>query len=68
MFVGDPGLDDTMGMIRDQFFRFAQEKVAPFAHQWHLKDELIPIEVVNELSDLGVFGLTIPENYGGAGL
>jgi len=68
MFVGEPGLDDTMSMIRDQFFRFAQEKVTPFAHQWHLKDELIPIEVVKELSELGVFGLTSPENYGGAGL
>ena len=68
MFVGEPGLDDTMSMIRDQFFRFAQEKVTPFAHQWHLKDELIPIEVVKELSDLGVFGLTIPESHGGAGL
>jgi (2S)-methylsuccinyl-CoA dehydrogenase len=68
MFVGEPGLDDTMSMIRDQFFRFAQEKVTPFAHQWHLKDELIPIEVVKELSALGVFGLTIPESHGGAGL
>ncbi|MBL6938901.1 MAG: acyl-CoA dehydrogenase family protein [Alphaproteobacteria bacterium] len=68
MFIGEPGLDDTMSMIREQFFRFAQEKVTPFAHQWHLKDELIPIEVVNELSALGVFGLTVPENYGGAGL
>ncbi|HEX4303545.1 MAG TPA: acyl-CoA dehydrogenase family protein [Rhizomicrobium sp.] len=68
MFIGEPGLDDTMGLIREQFFRFAQEKVAPFAHQWHLKDELIPIEVVNELSALGVFGLTIPESFGGAGL
>src|ERR1700744_5479586 len=68
MFIGEPGLDDTMGLIREQFFRFAQEKVAPFAHQWHLKDELIPIDVVKELSDLGVFGLTIPEEYGGAGL
>jgi len=68
MFIGDPGLDDTMSMIRDQFFRFAQEKVTPFAHHWHLKDELIPLEIINELSELGVFGLTIPENYGGAGL
>jgi len=68
MFIGDPGLDDTMGLIREQFFRFAQDKVAPYAHQWHLKDELIPIEVVKELSDLGVFGLTIPEEFGGAGL
>jgi len=68
MFIGEPGLDDTMGLIREQFFRFAQEKVAPFAHQWHLKDELIPLEVVDELSALGVFGLTIPEEFGGAGL
>ncbi len=67
MTVGDPGLDDTMDMVREQFFRFAQDKVVPFAHEWHLKDELIPIELVNELSELGVFGLTIPENYGGAG-
>ena len=68
MFVGDPGLDDTMAMIREQFFRFAQEKVTPFAHEWHLKDELIPLEVISELSALGVFGLTIPEQFGGAGL
>jgi (2S)-methylsuccinyl-CoA dehydrogenase len=68
MFIGDPGLDDTMSMIRDQFFRFAQEKVTPFAHQWHLKDELIPVAIIKELSELGVFGLTIPESHGGAGL
>jgi (2S)-methylsuccinyl-CoA dehydrogenase len=68
MHVGDPGLDETMGMVREQFFRFAQEKVTPFAHDWHLKDELIPLEVISEMGALGVFGLTIPEQYGGAGL
>ena len=68
MYYGDPGLDETMGMVREQFFRFAQEKVTPFAHEWHLKDELIPLDVVSEMSALGVFGLTIPEEYGGAGL
>jgi (2S)-methylsuccinyl-CoA dehydrogenase len=68
IFFGDPGLDETMTMIREQFFRFAQEKVAPFAHQWHLKDELIPLSVISEMSALGVFGLTIPEEFGGAGL
>ncbi|HUO92125.1 MAG TPA: acyl-CoA dehydrogenase family protein [Rhizomicrobium sp.] len=65
---GDPGLDDTMGMIREQFYRFALEKVAPHAHQWHLKDVLIPMSVISEMSALGVFGLTIPEEFGGAGL
>jgi (2S)-methylsuccinyl-CoA dehydrogenase len=68
MTIGDPGLDETMGMVREQFYRFAQDKVAPFAHQWHLKDELIPLDVVQQMGELGVFGLTVPEQYGGAGL
>ncbi len=62
------GLDETFEMIRDQFHSLAEEKVVPFAHDWHLKDELIPIELVRELGQLGVFGLTIPEEYGGAGM
>jgi len=65
---GATGLDDELEMIRDQFRRFADEKVMPHAHEWHLKDQLIPMEIVRELSDLGVFGLTIPENLGGLGL
>lgn len=65
---GATGLDDELEMIRDQFRRFADERVAPFAHDWHLKDELIPLDVIQELADLGVFGLTIPENLGGLGL
>jgi (2S)-methylsuccinyl-CoA dehydrogenase len=62
------GLDETFEMIRDQFHAFAEEKVTPFAHDWHLKDQLIPIELVEELGALGVFGLTIPEEYGGSGM
>jgi (2S)-methylsuccinyl-CoA dehydrogenase len=65
---GETGLDDTGDMIRDQFRRFAEDKVVPHAHQWHLKDELIPSEVIDEMAALGVFGLTIPEEFGGAGL
>jgi len=66
--VENAGLDETLTMIRDQFHAFAEEKVAPFAHEWHLKDELIPLDLVKELGALGVFGLTIPEEYGGSGL
>ncbi|MGR4864266.1 acyl-CoA dehydrogenase family protein [Caulobacter sp. LARHSG274] len=62
------GLDETFEMVRDQFHAFAEEKVTPFAHQWHLQDQLIPIELVEELGALGVFGLTIPEEYGGSGM
>ncbi len=65
---GDTGLDETYGMIRDQFRRFADEVVTPYAHDWHLKDELIPDAVISQMGDLGVFGLTIPEEYGGAGM
>ena len=66
--VGTTGLDEELEMIRDQFRRYAVEKVEPFAHEWHLKDELIPMEVIDELAEMGVFGLTIPEEYGGFGL
>ena len=66
--VENTGLDETFEMIRDQFHSFAENKVIPFAHQWHLNDELIPLDLITELGDLGVFGLTIPEEYGGAGM
>lgn len=62
------GLDETFEMIRDQFHMFAEKKVVPFAHEWHLKDELIPLALVEELGEMGVFGMTIPEAYGGLGL
>jgi (2S)-methylsuccinyl-CoA dehydrogenase len=65
---GEIGLDDEMTLVRDQFRKFALDRVVPYAHDWHLKDELIPASVVDEMSALGVFGLTIPETFGGAGL
>ena len=65
---GDTGLDEEYEMIRDQFRRFADDKVVPYAHEWHLKDELIPMEIITEMGELGVFGLTIPEEYGGFGM
>ena len=66
--VGNPGLDDEFEMIREQFIRFVRDRVLPDAHEWHLKDELIPEEIINEMAELGVFGLTIPEEFGGLGL
>ncbi len=65
---GATGLDDELEMIREQFRRYTDDKVAPFAHEWHLKDELIPMPVIEELAEMGVFGLTIPEEFGGFGL
>ncbi|MEZ5753873.1 MAG: acyl-CoA dehydrogenase family protein [Paracoccaceae bacterium] len=65
---GATGLDEELEMIRDQFRRFADEKVVPHAHDWHLRDELIPMEIIENLAEMGVFGLTIPEEFGGFGL
>ena len=66
---GDPAIDDeTLVLVRDQFRKFADSEVIPHAHEWHLKDELIPLEIVEHMAELGVFGLTIPEEYGGLGM
>ncbi len=62
------GLDETMTLVREQFFAFTREKVTPFAHAWHLADQLIPIELVTELGEMGVFGMTVPEEFGGLGM
>ena len=65
---GEAGLaDETLEMIRDQFRKVAEDH-REAAHEWHLKDELIPLEVVEQLAGLGVFGLTVPEDFGGSGL
>ncbi|MGJ8587206.1 MAG: acyl-CoA dehydrogenase family protein [Yoonia sp.] len=66
--VGASGLDDELEMIREQFRRFSIDRIEPHAHDWHLKDELIPLEIIDEMAEMGVFGLTIPEEYGGFGL
>lgn len=65
---GDPGLDETLRMVADQFRAFADERIAPHAGEWHGKDLLIPDEILAEMSALGVFGLTIAETHGGLGL
>jgi (2S)-methylsuccinyl-CoA dehydrogenase len=66
---GDIGVDDpTLEMVRDQVRRFAEREVVPHAQQWHRRDELIPLPVIEELARIGVFGMTIPEEHGGLGL
>ena len=61
-------LDADFEMIRDQFRKFADDRILPHAHGWHCRDEFIPMSIVEEMGALGVFGLTIPEEYGGSGL
>ena len=65
----DDGLgDETLDMVRGQFRRFADERIIPGAHGWHLADVLIPDEVVAEMAELGVFGVCIDPAFGGMGL
>ncbi len=66
---GRLGLDDeALEEVRRQFRRFVESEVAPHAHGWHLRDELIPLPVVQKMAELGVFGLTVPEEWGGLGM
>lgn len=60
--------DDALDEVRRQFRRFVDIEVAPHAHGWHLRDELIPLPVVQQMAELGVFGLTVPEEWGGLGM
>jgi (2S)-methylsuccinyl-CoA dehydrogenase len=64
----ETGLEPEYEMVRDQFRKYADAKVVPYAHEWHLKDELIPLSVIEDLAVMGVFGLTLSEDYGGAGM
>jgi (2S)-methylsuccinyl-CoA dehydrogenase len=66
--VGDDGLDETLNAMRTEMRRFANDEVLPHAHEWHLKNAYIPLEVIAHMAELGVFGLTIPEEFGGLGL
>ena len=66
--VGACGLDDTLNSIREEMRKFADDKVAPHAQAWHLNNEYIPLDVIAQMAELGVFSLTIPEDYGGLGL
>ena len=66
--IGDPGLDETLEAMRVEMRRFAESEVVPSAQEWHLENAYIPMDVVQHVAELGVFGLTIPEEYGGLGL
>lgn len=66
--VGVTGLDETFEAIRSEMRRFADAEVVPHAQDWHRRNEYIPLSVIETMAELGVFGLTIPEEYGGLGL
>ena len=68
MTFGDTGLDDTHAEIQNLMRRFSLDEVLPHAHEWHLQNAYIPLEIIQKLAELGVFGLSVPEEFGGMGL
>jgi (2S)-methylsuccinyl-CoA dehydrogenase len=66
--VGDCGLDDTLDAIRDEMRKFADSEVVPHAQSWHRTNSYIPYETIGQMAELGVFSLTLPDEYGGMGL
>ena len=66
--VGGCGLDDTLESMRAEMRKFADSEIAGEAQRWHLANSYIPLDVIARMSALGVFGLTIPEEFGGLGL
>jgi (2S)-methylsuccinyl-CoA dehydrogenase len=65
---GDTGLDETHAAIHEQMRKFSEAEVVPHAHEWHLANSYIPLDIIAKVAELGVFGLTLPEEYGGLGL
>ncbi len=65
---GDSGLDETHAAMQEEMRRFSEAEVLPHAHEWHLQNNYIPLETIQKLSELGVFGVSLPEEFGGLGL
>src|SRR5215471_5946122 len=66
--VGDCGLDETLESVREEMRKFADTEVAPHAQKWHRTNSYIPLDIIAHMAELGVFSLTIPENFGGMAL
>ena len=60
-------LDDTINALRDSVRAFAEKEIAPIAAQVD-RDNAFPMDLWRKLGDLGVLGITVSEEYGGAGL
>ncbi|MGO8953902.1 MAG: acyl-CoA dehydrogenase family protein [Rhodomicrobium sp.] len=65
---GESGVDETLEAMRGEMRRFVEAEVKPHAHEWHMRNAYIPLEIIEKMNELGVFGLTIPEEFGGLGL
>ena len=65
--IGAVELDESIRLVQESFHRFGQEVVAPLAEHIHREDLTIPESLLQPLREMGVFGLSVPEAYGGSG-
>src|SRR5438132_1533897 len=59
---------DLAAMARDSARGFARKEVAPIAERIHRHDELVPESIIRRMGELGYFGMSVPEDYGGQGM
>jgi len=64
--ISDAPLDETLELTRAAVREFAEREVMPLAERIHREDQLIPESLIQKMSQLGYFGLSIPEQYGGS--
>ena len=66
--MADTGMDaDVFGQFIEQLHRYVRERLIP-AEKGIIETDLIPDEILAEMREMGLFGLTIPEEFGGAGM
>ncbi|MCR8923521.1 acyl-CoA/acyl-ACP dehydrogenase [Dasania sp. GY-MA-18] len=64
-YIADPQLGEDINIMREAFQKFSTDVVMPLAEHIHREDLLVPNEILQPLVDMGCFGLSIPEQYGG---
>ena len=68
MSTANPGMDsDVFDQFLEQLERYVRERLIP-AEAQVIEDDKVPDDILAEMKDMGLFGLTVPEEFGGAGL
>ena len=68
MSTANPGMDaDVFEQFHEQLHRYVRDRLVP-AEREIIETKLIPDDILNEMRDMGLFGLTMPEEFGGAGM
>ena len=57
--------DEALHIVQEQFQKFTEDEIKPEAHEWHLKNDLIPDDVLDKMNGIGVSAIGIPEKYDG---